>query len=382
MTEEELDRKIEEQLSRGRLSGLEGGENEESRKPKEDRNATDLTSCEESETKVAIPIKTHQKTAALEDPREGTGTMVDVAVNTDECAPQNAFPQPSTYEMSAQPFHQSPPRKLCIAPTSQVHATFAWVDQSLKEDSSAIEAALRMRRCHSSPAVRPIGGELSLEKRVPPWGPFHPRKSPGTAASREGPKEAARTELRRQQREQRRLQAEQKQQEERTRKELLRDMKRHRLLQRSLQGSQKQQESSERTCQRLGRLRVAREERMRQESCLLEEEKIKEGQRLEFLKAQRRQRDQQLMEHNQRVDAQEDKRLELLKSRTQSVQRNWKAAGQEQDPEEEKVAAKRRDFQKRALISQQVEKKRQETEDLQRYLKEQSLLMLRASLLS
>ncbi|KAL8222098.1 UNVERIFIED_CONTAM: hypothetical protein K2H54_074922 [Gekko kuhli] len=298
MTKEELNRKIEEQLSRGRLTVLEGNENEESRKPEEEKNVVDLTSWKESESNVTIPSKTHQKESASEDPRGGPGTMVDIAINTDKCTP--------------------------------------WQEQKVTV----------------------------------------------TAASPDSPREAARIEFRRQKWEQRRLKEEQEQAEKHIQKELLRDTKRHRSLQRSLQGSQKQQENSEQAWQRLRRLQVAREEQRRQESCLREQEKNKESQRLEFLKAQRRHRDQQLTEHNQKVDAQESKRLELLKSRMLSVQKNLKVAGQEEDPREKKVAAKSRDFQKRDLISRHAEKKRQETQDLQQYLREQNLLMLRASLLS
>ncbi|XP_060100423.1 uncharacterized protein LOC132575750 [Heteronotia binoei] len=325
MTKEELNRKVEEQLARGRLFVLEDSENKESRKPKEKKNVADLISCKESETKAAISNKTHQKESASEDPREGTGTRDDVAVNTDKCTPWQeleVFPQPSMNKASAQPFHQSRPGtwELFIAPIPQVDATFVWVDQSMKEDRSVIESVLHMRRSHSEPAIQRV---------------------PVTAASLDSPREAARIEFRRQKREQRQLKEEQKQREECIQKELLCDIKRHRLLQRSLQGSQKQQENSERAQQRLAKLQVAREEQMRQESCLREEEKNKESQRLEFLKVQRRQRDQQLMERKQRVDAQDNKRLELLKNRVQSMQRNLKAAGQEQDPKEKKVAAKR-----------------------------------------
>ncbi|XP_054843702.1 uncharacterized protein LOC129335290 [Eublepharis macularius] len=365
MTKEELNRKIEEQLSRGRLPVLEGHENEGGRKLTEEKNLADLTYHKESESKVTLPNQSHQKERALEDLREGTGTTVDVAVNTDKCIPwqtQKAFPQSDMNETSARPSHQSPPRKRFVADTLPVHAAFEWADQSLKEDSSAIESILHMRRSYSAPAIQRPAAKL---------------------ASPDSQRETARIEFKRHMWEQRQLKEEQKQQEERMRKELLRDKKRHQLLQRSWHLSAKQQQNSEKTLQRLGQLQVARAERIRQESCLQEEAENRESQRLEFLKAQCRQRDKQLTEHNQSVDDHKNKRLELLRNRMQFVQKNLKAAEKEQDTKEkERAAAKWRELQKRELTSQRVEKKRQETLDLQRYLREQSLLMLRASLLS
>ncbi|XP_048355384.1 uncharacterized protein LOC125434273 isoform X2 [Sphaerodactylus townsendi] len=362
MTKEELNRKIEEQLSRGKLPVWKTSE--KSGKLKEKKNVVDVTAHKESESEVTT--QTRQKESASEDLpeedlREGTSTTVDIAVNTDKCVPwqeQKVYPQPNVTETSAQPFYQSPR----VAPLPQVHAIIGWADQSLKEDSSAIESVLPMRRSHSAPAVQ----RLTVK-----------------TASPDSAREAVRIEFRRQKREQRQLKEEQERQEERIRKDLLRDKKRHRSLQQSLQGSQKQQENSERAWQHFRQLQVATAERRRQESCLREEEENKESQRLEFLKAQRKHRDQQLAEHNQRVADQESKRLELLKNRMQSVKKNLEAAGQEEGAKEkETVTAKLRDLQKRELMSQRVEKKRQETQDLQRYVREQSLLMLRASLLS
>lgn len=367
LTKEELNRKREEQLSRGRLTVTTNSEDEkeESRKQKKEENLADLKPCEGMENHMTKPRKDHQREKALEDPRKDTGTMIDVAVNTDKFVTwpkQKGFSQPNMNDSLTQ---KSPSWKTYPASTSQLRAMFDRANQSLKKDRSAIESILHIRRSFSAPSMQ----RFAVKK-----------------ASREGSRETgmntARLEFKREKLEQRRHKEEQKHQEEHLRKELRLDRKRQGSLQRSLQGFQKQQEESDKAGQRMEQLQIATAEKKRQESYLKEKERKKESQRVEFLKTQREQREKWQTEQNQRIDNQAKQKLELLRTRVQSMQKNSEVAIQKQDAQKrEKEAAKRQMLQKRDLVSQQVEKKNQKHRDLQQYMKEQSLLMVRASLL-
>ncbi|CAI5786250.1 Hypothetical predicted protein [Podarcis lilfordi] len=372
LTKEELSRKIEEQLSKGRLPISGSNEKEQSKKLKEADDVADLKS-QEMESKFTKPNKDHSREGVTEASQEGTGTMVDVAVNTDKCLTQHkqqrrrALSQFNKIPLSAQPCQRSPSRKTYAADPSQLQAIFNWVDQSLKEDYSAVKSVLPIRRSHSAPPIQKIVTK---------------------AVTRDGPREmginTARMEFKRQKMEQRRRKEEQRREEEHLRRELLLDNKRQRSLQRTLEGSQKQQENigSWTKWHTKKQLQVARAETGRGESRSQEDLKNKEEQRLEFLKAQRKQREKRLAEHQERIDDHEKKRLELLRNRMKSMQNNLEAAAQEQDTQrKEKAAAKLQKLRNQDRMSQQVEKEEQKHKDLQQYLREQSLLVLRASLL-
>ncbi|XP_044297086.1 uncharacterized protein LOC123028857 [Varanus komodoensis] len=363
LTKEELNKKIEEQLSKGRLPISENDENEmrewqENSKLKQGKNFTDPQSGAETDSRVTEPNKVQQGVLASEDPRERRGTMVDAAVNRRKYI----IPQ----KQRAQPFQRSHPQITRIADVSQAKTTFSRVDRVPTKDHSAVGSALHIRRNYSAPSVQQL-----LVK-----GALH-----------DGPREidinTARTEFKRQKWEQRRLKEDQRQQEEHLKRELLLANKRQRSLQRTLQGLQKQQENSVKNGLPREQLQSARAERRRQESCLWDEERNKESQKIEFLRAQHKQREKQLTEHNQTIEDREKRRLELLRNRQQSMQKNLEAALQEQDIQmKEKETAKRQVFQKWERMSQQVEKEKQKHKDLQQYLQEQNLLTLRASLLS
>nr|XP_028601446.1 uncharacterized protein LOC114604963 isoform X2 [Podarcis muralis] len=373
LTKEELSRKIEEQLSKGRLPISGSNEKEESKKLKEADDVADLKSQEEMESKFTKPNKDHSREEVSEASQEGPGTMVDVAVNTDKCLTQHkqqrrrALSQFNKIPLSAQPCQRSPSRKTYAADPSQLQAIFNWVDQSLKEDYSAVKSVLLIRRSHSAPPIQRIVTK---------------------AVTRDGPREiginTARMEFKRQKMEQRKLKEEQRREEENLRRELLLDNKRQRSLQRTLEGSQKQQENigSWTKWHTKKQLQAAKAETGRGESRFQEDLKNEEEQRLEFLKAQRKQREKRLAEHQERIDEHEKKRLELLRNRMKSMQNNLEAAAQEQDTQrKEKAAAKLQKLRNQDRISQQVEKEEQKHKDLQQYLREQSLLVLRASLL-
>ncbi|XP_053110724.1 uncharacterized protein LOC128326893 [Hemicordylus capensis] len=370
VTKEELIKKIEEQLSKGRLPISKScvSEQDASRKLKKEKNSVDLKSSEATENAIAKPKKDHQRERASGDPREGTGTKVDVAVNTDKRVAwqnQKGCFQPSMNKSLAQPSQRSPPQQAYAGSTSRLQTMFAWVDQSLKKDHSAIQSALPMRRSYSAPSVQRLGAKEAAQD-----------------GSREKDIDMARVEFRRKKWEQRRLKEEQKNQEEHLKRELLLEKKRQRSHQRTLQGSQKQQQTRDRAGQHMEQLQAARAEWKRQELALQEEERNRENQRLDFLKRQHGRREKGLTEHNQSSDDHEKKRLELLRNRMQAMQKSLEVATQEQDiRKREKEANKGLVFQKRDRMSQQVEKENQKQRDLQQHLREQSLLLLRASLL-
>nr|XP_025975552.1 putative cyclin-dependent serine/threonine-protein kinase DDB_G0272797/DDB_G0274007 [Dromaius novaehollandiae] len=212
------------------------------------------------------------------------------------------------------------------------------------------------------------------------------KKSILNSASEEKQKEVdfneVKIEHKRQQEEQRQLKREQQQKADGVRRQLLRDNQRQRLLQRTLQGLEKQQEHKDRTFQHIALLQAAIAERSRKESSLLEEDRRKASQRLQFLKTQHLEREAFLAEHNERSFEQEKDRLDLLRSRIQSQQEIWEQESQEQDRQQKQHhAAKRRVFQSRDHSHQKREEEGQKHCDLQQYLRDQNLLMLRTSLL-
>lgn len=158
---------------------------------------------------------------------------------------------------------------------------------------------------------------------------------------------------------------------------------RQRLHQRTLQGLKKQLEHKERALQHMALLQAAGAERSRRESFIGEEEERKARQRLQFLKTQRLQREKLLAESNERSCEQEKERLESLRTRMQSWQEVLEQESQEQDRQQNQhQAAKVRVFQRRESSRLKMEKEGQKLRALQQYLREQNLLLLRASLLA
>ncbi|XP_068257861.1 uncharacterized protein [Nyctibius grandis] len=213
------------------------------------------------------------------------------------------------------------------------------------------------------------------------------KKSILNGASQERWKEVdfnrAKTEHKRWQEEQRQLKREQQQEADGIRRQLLRDNQRQRLHQRTLKGLEKQLEHKDRALQRLALLQAAGAERSRKESFLPEEEKRKASQRLQFLKTQRLQREELQAERNERSFEQEKERLDFLRSRMQSRQEMLEQELRERDRQQkEHQAAKGRVLQSRDRSRQKMEKEGQKLCDLQQYLREQNLLILRASLLA
>ncbi|XP_063164571.1 uncharacterized protein LOC134500985 [Candoia aspera] len=370
-SKEELSKKLEDQFSKGRPPISENNENakEDSSKLKKQTNVADAKSWEEKQIQVAKPSKDHQKAMGSEDTTNNTGTMVDLVTNTGKWTTQQkqkCFFQPNVSRSSAQPSQRNTSRKTYLADRSKLQATLDWVDRSLKKDRSAIESVLHIRRSYSAPP--------SVQKLME------------EGAAWDGPRKVdvnpAKIEFKWQKWEQRQLKKQQQHQEIHHKREVLLENKRQRSLQRTLQGLQRQREQHDRAEQHLEQLREARAERKRQESHLQEEEGKKENQRTEFLKAQHREREKQLAEHNQMIDSQEKKRLELLRNRKEAMQKNAEIALKEQDTEnKEKEAAKCRLSQKQERILQHMEKERQTQKGLLQYLREQDLLLFRASML-
>nr|XP_005296426.1 uncharacterized protein LOC101944303 isoform X1 [Chrysemys picta bellii] len=398
LTKEELSRKIEEQLSKGRVPISERVSKEEDKKEKKKENVPkDLGSCVEIGNKGTEPKKSPQKEMTSKRLMGGARAMVDIAVHPDTCLMEPmhddkedsrhygadpdslqknepALFQSSMIEAPAQHPPRNPPVKAHAFSTSSLQAMFDRVDQSLKKDRLTIESVLRIQRPHSAPSTQ-------IRK------PRNRTKSVTKGATQESLKKmnsnTARIEPRRQQEELRQQKREQKQEAEGLKRQLMRDSRRERSLQRTLQSLEKQLEYNNMACQHMAKLQTARAERSRKESSLQEEEKRKECQRLQFLKAQHLQREELQAEYNQRNYDQDKKRQDMLRSRMQSWQETLEREIQEQDTQHRKREdAKWRAFQNRDHFQQKLEKECQKHYHLQQYLREQKLLMLRASLLS
>ncbi|XP_054023810.1 uncharacterized protein LOC128897843 [Dryobates pubescens] len=193
----------------------------------------------------------------------------------------------------------------------------------------------------------------------------------------------AKIEHKRRQEEQRQLKREQQQEADSIRRQLCRDNQRQQLHQRRLQELEKQLEHRDRALQHMALLQAARAEKSRKESSLTEEEKRKASQRLQFLKTQYLQREELQAERNERSFEQEKERLDFLRSRMQSRQEALEQELHKQARQQKQhQAAKGRVFQSRDRSHQKMEKEGQKLCELQQYLREQNLLMLRASLLA
>ncbi|XP_065421754.1 uncharacterized protein LOC101944303 isoform X11 [Chrysemys picta bellii] len=338
---------------------------------------------------IAQEVKSPQKEMTSTRLMGGARAMVDIAVHPDTCLMEPmhddkedsrhygadpdslqknepALFQSSMIEAPAQHPPRNPPVKAHAFSTSSLQAMFDRVDQSLKKDRLTIESVLRIQRPHSAPSTQ---------------------KSVTKGATQESLRmmnfNTARIEHRRQQEELRQQKREQKQEAEGLKCQLMRDSRRERSLQRTLQSLEKQLEYNNMACQHMAKLQTARAERSRKESSLQEEEKRKECQRLQFLKAQHLQREELQAEYNQRNYDQDKKRQDMLRSRMQSRQETLEREIQEQDTQQRKREdAKWRAFQNRDHFQQKLEKECQKHYHLQQYLREQKLLMLRASLLS
>ncbi|XP_039217751.1 uncharacterized protein LOC120316337 isoform X2 [Crotalus tigris] len=369
-SKEELSKKLEDQFSKGTPPTLENDKNakEDSSKQKTETNLADAKSWEEKEIKVVEPSK-DQKAMDSEDTMNNTGTMVDIATNTGKWTTQqkqNCFLQPNLSGSLTQLSQRNTSQKTYFANNSKLQDKLDWVDRSLKKDRLAIESVLHMRRSYSAPP----SGQRLIEKEAPWDGPRDVDANP------------TKINFKRQKWEQRQLKKEQQQQESHHKREMRLENKRQQFLQRTLQGSQKLQEQNDRAERHLEQLREATAERRRQESHLWEEEGKKDNQRKEFLKAQHKQREKQLAKYNQMIDDQEKKRLALLRNRKEVMQKNAEIALKEQEAEnKKKEAANCQRSQKREQILQNNEKERQMQKGLLQYLREQDLLLLRASML-
>uniref|UniRef100_A0A8C3LGT4 DUF4537 domain-containing protein n=1 Tax=Chrysolophus pictus TaxID=9089 RepID=A0A8C3LGT4_CHRPC len=401
LNKEELSKKIEEQLSEVRISrsgsvSREEEENEEKSLMTENLSK-DAQPCLEEDSEVLGPKKSPQREMAH-------ATMVDTAVNTDSWLMESVHKEEAgsrqqdagteahfkhkhglfetrVADAPIQPSQRSTSVGASALCPFQRQSFFDQVHQSLKKDSLAIESALhvlRPRSTSSAQAGRFTNLNLLKDKSI--------SKSVHNSASQERWEEMdlnkAKIEHRRHQEEERQLKRQQQQEADAVQCQLRRNNQRQRLYQRTLQGLEKQLEHRNRALQHMALLQAARSERNEKESFLAEEENRKLSQRLQFLHTQRLQRENLLAELNERSFEQEKERLHFLRNRMQSRQTMLTQDLEEQDRQQKHhQAAKRKVFQNRDRLHEKMLKEDQRHCDLQQYLREQNLLMFRASLL-
>ncbi|XP_027736987.1 uncharacterized protein LOC114056184 [Empidonax traillii] len=359
---EELNKKIEEELSELRITSSESVSGEEEKKEEtrlETENVPkDVWSCLEEDDEIIEPKKGAQ--------REMAHAMVDTAVNTDTDHKEEPESRQQDTETGANFKHeyglfesrvteapvQHSPRSPSLGTSALVpfrrQSFFDQVNQSLERDSLTIKSALRVQRPHSTTSVlaRRSTKLLNLlkDKSI--------TKSILNGASQERWKEMdfgrAQTEHNRRKEEPRQLKREQQQEADGIQQQLHKDNQRQRLRQRTLQGLEKQLEHKERALQHMALLQAAGAERSRKESSFREEGKRKASQRLQFLKTQRSQREELQADCNERSFEEEGERLEFLRSRMQSQQDMLDQESREQDKQQNQgQAAKVRVFQSR-----------------------------------
>ncbi|XP_066039906.1 trichohyalin-like isoform X2 [Chamaea fasciata] len=401
LAEDKLSKKIERELSELRIASSESVSREEEKKEEkrlETENVPkDVRSCLEEDHEVMETEKSPQ--------REMAHAVVDAAVNTDswlmetdheeeaESRQQDAETEANfehehgifesrVAEAPVQHSQRSPSLGSSALVPFNHQSFFAQVNQSLERDSLTIRSALRVQRPHSTTNVLPGRAthlpNLLKDKSV--------AKSILSGASQERRKELdfnrAKTEHKRWQEGQRQLKRRLQQEADGTRCQLRRDSQRQQLRQRTLQGLEKQLEHKERALQHMALLQAAGAERSRKESFFQEEEERKARQRLQFLKTQRLQTEELEAKTSKRSCEQGKERLEFLRSRMQSRQEVLEQESQKQDKQQNQhQAAKLRVFQRRESSHLKMEKSGQKLRALQQYLREQNLLLLRASLL-
>ncbi|XP_066175801.1 trichohyalin-like [Sylvia atricapilla] len=401
LTEDKLSKEIEQELSELRLASSESVSREEEKK--EDKRLEtenvpkDVRSCLEEDHEIIETEKGPQ--------REMAHAVVDAAVNTDswlmetdhkeeaESRQQDAETEANfeqehgifesrVAEAPVQHSQRSPSLGSSALVPFRHQSFFAQVNQSLEKDSLTIRSALPVQRPHSTANMLPGRAthlpNLLKDKTI--------TKSILSGASQERWKELdfsrAKTEHKRWQEEQRQLKRRQQQEADGTCRQLRRGSQRQQLRQRTLQGLEKQLEHRERALQHMALLQAAGAERSRKESFFQEEEERKARQRLQFLKTQRLQREELQAKSSKRSCEQEKEGLEFLRSRMQSQKEVLQQESQEQDKQQNQhQAAKVRVFQRREGSHLKLKKEGQQLRALQQYLREQNLLLLRASLL-
>ncbi|XP_067998295.1 trichohyalin-like [Melanerpes formicivorus] len=394
LTKQELSKKIEEQLSKMIISSTESvsrqEEKKEEKKLETENVPKDTQSCLEEDNELIEPKKSPQ--------REMADALVDAAVNTDrwlivtphkeEAASQQDAKTEGPFESGVaeapiQPSQRNPSLGISALVPFRRQSFFECVNQSLQKDSLTIESALHVQRPHRTSTVQTRTStnllnrlkERSITKSI--------LNGRAQKSWKEMAFNKAKIEHKRWQEEQRQLKREQQQEAEGVRRQLCRDNQRQRLHQRRLQELEKQLEHRDRALQHMALLQAARAERSRKESSLTEEEKRKASQRLQFLKTRYLQREELQAERNERSFDQEKERLDFLRSRMQSRQEALEQGLHKQDRQQKQhQVAKGRVFQSRDRLHQKMEKEGQKLCELQQYLREQNLLMLRASLLA
>ncbi|XP_053834490.1 uncharacterized abhydrolase domain-containing protein DDB_G0269086-like isoform X2 [Vidua macroura] len=397
LAEEKLSKKIEQQLSELRIASSERVSREEEKRLETDSVPEDVRSCLEEDREVIETEKSPQ--------REMAHAVVDTAVNTDswlmetnqkeeaESRQQDAETEANfehehglfesrVAEASVQHSQRSPSLGSSALVPFRCQSFFAQVNQSLEKDSLTIRSAFRVQRPHSTTHLL-AGRATHLPNLLKDKSITKSILSGASQKWKELDFSRAKVEHKRWQEEQRQLKREQQQEADGTRHQLRRDSQRQRLRQRTLQGLEKQLEHKERALQHMALLQAAGAERSRKESFFREEEERKARQRLQFLQTQRLQREELQAESNKRSCEQEKERLELLRSRMQSRQEVLEQESREQDKQQNQhQAAKVRVFQRRESSHLKMEKEGQKLCALQQYLREQNLLLLRASLLT
>ncbi|XP_023793744.1 trichohyalin-like isoform X4 [Cyanistes caeruleus] len=403
LAEENLSKKIEQELSELRIASSESVSREEEKKEEKRLEMENIPKyvrcCLEEDHEVIETEKGPQ--------REMAHAVVDAAVNTDswlmetdhkeeaESRQQDAETEANfehehglfesrEAEAPVQHSQGSPSLGSSALLPFRCQSFFAQVNQSLEKDSLTIRSALCVQRPHS--ATNLLAGRsthppsLLKDKNIN-------NKSILSGASQQRWKELdfsrAKIEHKRWQEEQRQLKREQQQAADGIRRQLRRDSQRQQLRQRTLQVLEKQLEHKERALQHMALLQAAGAERSRKESFFREEEERKARQRLQFLKTQHLKREELQAESNKRSCEKEKERLEFLRSRMQSRQEALEQESQEQDKQQNQhQAAKVRVFQRRESSHRKMEKEGKKLHALQQYLREQNLLLLRASLLA
>ncbi|KAM8974485.1 uncharacterized protein RCH25_019893 [Pelodytes ibericus] len=246
---------------------------------------------------------------------------------------------------------------------THLQKTLHCIEKAMKEDSLALEAAIR--------EIRPRTVPLKRNYELRAHGSQELRKQ----------KEAAKVDLLNMQAEQRERRTTEKIQEMEKREQELQDTRRLRSERRLQLDIERRQDREGLETQQAQARRAAAEERYRKQKEAAEKELIRENQRVQFWTEHRKEREMHDREEIRKRSQQEEKQKELLQNRSKHHAKKWDSDLQDRHQHQELQESGRRKVSKKLeQFYQKVEQDSQKDKELHEYLKESNLQSLRSSM--
>ncbi|XP_018425990.1 PREDICTED: uncharacterized protein LOC108798709 [Nanorana parkeri] len=246
---------------------------------------------------------------------------------------------------------------------THLRATLERINQAMKEDRKAMESALLERRPRSAP--------LKLNYEAKAWSNQELREK----------KETEKTKLWRMQAEERQRRREEKFKEMEEREDALQDSRRLHSQQRVLLDLERRQNQEGLEAQQAETRRAVAEERSRKKDEDMGREWRKEEDRMKYWREHRQQRESVEVEKSWKFYEQEERQKETARSQMETQQRQQEADLREWHRHQLlQSGSKRRISNKLEQFYRQVEQEPKKDQDMQQYLKDHNLQMLRSAM--